>query len=619
MKRSSHLLLILSLAVLFFTTSHAQDVDIDSLRASDVNADGVVNILDLVLVAQHFGETPAEKQDPNPDVNADGTVNILDLVLVAQHFGKSIDPEPQPLPDPPITPVKPTEGVTLIDIIHDVNTGGKRYLNQTVTVTGYVVWEADNKKSIAIYPTNNIIDAFAAGAYFIVSHVENPGLLDSYKTGSEYTFTVTIAHISEPEEMGYPYAILGLLVIDPEPQPPPAVLIVATPPNNSHIAPHARISLIFDNAPADVVASSGTATVVSKKTVRVTGPFTLSPPALTITWGDGTQTLSYTIVGKDTDPPKVTGGTISDGETVDSEVINIDGRIEITFSEKVTGNIRIETEDGYDVGWIQTVKGTQGTLKRVRGKELGHATRYVITGKVWDSAGNALEVSIDFITASYIPPPTPNTPPENLIDHWRLDEATGNIATNAIKTHDGEILGAKWTNGVVLELGSLVVVGNALEFDGVGDAVVVKDYPTFDLTENMTFTAWFQPTGPLTNRAFIVKHDAFYVSFGEQQQLKFGVQPNDISVESTDNIRRKWYHVAGAFDGKTLRIYIDAQLNGELPHAVPMTSTEADLVIGQGFSGRIDDVRIYNKALSQDEIVTAATDADYFYDEETQE
>ena len=48
----------------------------------DVNADGVVNILDLVFVASRFGQT-----DPEADVNADGTVNILDLTLIAQNFG----------------------------------------------------------------------------------------------------------------------------------------------------------------------------------------------------------------------------------------------------------------------------------------------------------------------------------------------------------------------------------------------------------------------------------------------------------------------------------------------------------------------------------------------------
>ena len=47
--------------------------------AVDVNEDGVVNILDLVVVANAFGK-------PDPDVNGDGTVNILDLVVVANAF-----------------------------------------------------------------------------------------------------------------------------------------------------------------------------------------------------------------------------------------------------------------------------------------------------------------------------------------------------------------------------------------------------------------------------------------------------------------------------------------------------------------------------------------------------
>ena len=47
--------------------------------SADINADGIVNILDLVSVANAFGETA-------PDLNADGVVNILDLVIVANSF-----------------------------------------------------------------------------------------------------------------------------------------------------------------------------------------------------------------------------------------------------------------------------------------------------------------------------------------------------------------------------------------------------------------------------------------------------------------------------------------------------------------------------------------------------
>ena len=53
----------------------------------DLNKDGVVDILDLVIVSKHFEMTNA----PNGDVNKDGIVDILDLVAVANHFGDQIN------------------------------------------------------------------------------------------------------------------------------------------------------------------------------------------------------------------------------------------------------------------------------------------------------------------------------------------------------------------------------------------------------------------------------------------------------------------------------------------------------------------------------------------------
>ena len=51
----------------------------------DVNKDGVVNIIDLTLVAANFGETGTN----DADVNGDGVVNIIDLTLVAAAFGNT--------------------------------------------------------------------------------------------------------------------------------------------------------------------------------------------------------------------------------------------------------------------------------------------------------------------------------------------------------------------------------------------------------------------------------------------------------------------------------------------------------------------------------------------------
>ena len=55
--------------------------------AWDVNQDGQVNVLDLVLVAQYLGEDVSA--NPQSDVNGDGTINVLDLIIVAQYLGES--------------------------------------------------------------------------------------------------------------------------------------------------------------------------------------------------------------------------------------------------------------------------------------------------------------------------------------------------------------------------------------------------------------------------------------------------------------------------------------------------------------------------------------------------
>ncbi len=89
MKKNTVLLLTTCLILTnFLTIGYTQAPNLEHLQASDVNADGVVNILDLTLVAKNIGTTPTADQSLNPDVNADGTVNPLDLTLVVRYFGK---------------------------------------------------------------------------------------------------------------------------------------------------------------------------------------------------------------------------------------------------------------------------------------------------------------------------------------------------------------------------------------------------------------------------------------------------------------------------------------------------------------------------------------------------
>ncbi|NPE28438.1 DNRLRE domain-containing protein [Methanococcoides sp. SA1] len=73
------------------TIDHATESDsvIGPENPSDVNEDGIVNVLDITLVGQNIG-TSAESS-PRCDVNQDGLINILDLTVVGQNFGKTVN------------------------------------------------------------------------------------------------------------------------------------------------------------------------------------------------------------------------------------------------------------------------------------------------------------------------------------------------------------------------------------------------------------------------------------------------------------------------------------------------------------------------------------------------
>jgi Concanavalin A-like lectin/glucanases superfamily len=72
-----------------------------------------------------------------------------------------------------------------------------------------------------------------------------------------------------------------------------------------------------------------------------------------------------------------------------------------------------------------------------------------------------------------------------------------------------------------------------------------------------------------------------------------------------------WTHLAGTFDGTTLRLYVNGALIGSKPSSSPIDVTNGVLRIGgtrsftgEFFPGLIDEVRIYNRALSQQELQT---------------
>ena len=175
----------------------------------------------------------------------------------------------------------------------------------------------------------------------------------------------------------------------------------ANPPSGATIPPNVAITLTFDNDPGDVTANAG-AISGAGKTRTITGPFTRDGVlSFNISWtnGGGSHTLTYLISLGCSVPPEVSGGSVRDEEMdVDPDAINSAGKIEIQFTEEVTGYIVLQTESGEDLGWLGKVEGTKGILELVKGRELRHNTAYVIIYKVADLKGNEVEFRIVFVT-----------------------------------------------------------------------------------------------------------------------------------------------------------------------------------------------------------------------------
>ena len=406
------------------TVGYTQGTNLDRLRASDVNADGMINILDLTLVAAHLGKTSTADQSLNPDVNGDGTVNILDLTLVASHLGKTVRPpvafvSVNPTIDSQLT-VDDAITLTFDNMPDDVtvSTGVATVTDKTVEITGpfdpgslalTVTWvDGTQTLNYTISPPAVFVSANPAANSQLTVDDTITLTFDNMPEDVTVSAGVTIVTDKTVEITGpFDPGALALTVTWADGVQtlnytirPLAAFVSANPAINSELAVDDTITLTFDNPPEDVTVSAGTVIIIGKR-VRITGPFDPGPLALTIVWADGVQTLTYIVRVPDTEAPKITSGSVNDGDKdVDPEALNSGARIEVEFSEEVTGNIALQTTAGADAGWLGKIAGKKGTLELVKGKELDNEITYVIAGKVEDAAGNSTDINLRFTTAS---------------------------------------------------------------------------------------------------------------------------------------------------------------------------------------------------------------------------
>jgi len=197
-----------------------------------------------------------------------------------------------------------------------------------------------------------------------------------------------------------------------------------------------------------------------------------------------------------------------------------------------------------------------------------------------------------------------------LVAYWSFDEGSGQTAYDASGNGNNGTLtnGPKWTKGKS---------GSALQFDGTDDYVEVSDDESLDITDAITIEAWVKAESANFGTDWIrsiIKKDYAYILRIEEgtNKLSFHVWTNntadsqcEVSLSWTTG---EWYHVVGTYDGSYQRIYRNSQVvqTKELTGTID-TSTKNFLIGGittgaEQLHGLIDEVRIYNRALSEEEI-----------------
>jgi hypothetical protein len=194
-----------------------------------------------------------------------------------------------------------------------------------------------------------------------------------------------------------------------------------------------------------------------------------------------------------------------------------------------------------------------------------------------------------------------------LIGWWKLDEGSGMIAHDSSgKGNDGTLQGnPQWVAGKI---------GGALEFDGNGDYVDCGASLAFNINTNITVACWIKVRQlDKSWQAIVSQGDNSWRLHrsGSSNNIAWGTNgllPKDItgSVNVNDG---QWHHVAGVYDGTQKRLYVDGNLDVSSNSTGNIDNSSYNVNIGENaqatgryWDGLIDDVRVYTRALTHEEI-----------------
>jgi len=188
-------------------------------------------------------------------------------------------------------------------------------------------------------------------------------------------------------------------------------------------------------------------------------------------------------------------------------------------------------------------------------------------------------------------------PPSGMVSWWGGD----NNALDSAGNNDGTLV-----NNITYAPG---MVGRAFSLDGNGDYVSVPDSPSLDITSQVTLDAWIYPTalgGRIVNKITAGGGDGYLLdTYGGVARFIVGNQGLNGATALPLNT---WTHVAGTYNGTTMTVYVNGAFDSSRAVSISIPANNLPLRIGADsngaspFSGLIDEVEVFNRALSASEI-----------------
>jgi len=208
---------------------------------------------------------------------------------------------------------------------------------------------------------------------------------------------------------------------------------------------------------------------------------------------------------------------------------------------------------------------------------------------------------------------------DGVVGVWHFDEGEGNIAHDtSSEGNDGTLYDGNTTNddGNTPPQWADGKFGKALRFDGVDDYVEVPDSESLDITDAITIEAWTKTNTSGVVQVVLNKNYAYQLRVSNDLQVVGYIYTGSWHYINSYSLIEPnvWYHIVFTYDKSLTSGNLKLYINGEeaanpVDETGTISSNAYNLLIGARlatpvdlFSGTIDEVHIYNRALSEEEI-----------------